>query len=463
MSTTNKFQYLAFTTIGISILWPWNSLLLGVAYFCNRLVDYPTLHRTTSSILMLISTLTSSTIFIYFFFKKTGKDINTTAVYSSRFIIGELIVSLAFLMLALSCIFSAHVNDVVYFLFVLFMTFISTVGTAFAQNSSFAIVNLFDPIYTQAIMVGEAIAGILTLLIYTWSQLENQGNGNTQASMESQSGNEKLSIPSFFLFFISSLASALALYLFNLLAKISPDRMLSLSSHARGNNIYSMLTFDQTRNNHNDDAELDDMISVEQSNPISAFQLVYQRLRIPALTIFLTFSISLQLPVFLQVVKPIDTSYNENIFILFALILWNVGDLFGRVVCGLKPFTAAVPGSSKFYLSYAVARFVFIPLFFLCNIDGKGALFNSDILYAILLFLFGFTNGHLSTQVMMLASTMNNKLKDMPENENFLSSQPPDEARDKREKEATGNFIILAMTLGLTCGSLFNFVLVYII
>jgi equilibrative nucleoside transporter 1/2/3 len=487
MSTTiNKLQYSTFATLGISFLWPWNSLLSAVPYFSQRLADFPMLQRTISSNIMFISTLTSSILFIYFVFKRTKEGTDSTAVYSRRIILGELIIALAFLLLAVSCLLGTGVNQILYFIFVMIVIFVSTIGTALTQNGSFAVVNLFDPIYTQSIMVGQAIAGILPPVLYIWSQLGNKsssgssssnngsGSGGTEGNAGPEIGNGISSGSSFLSFIVSSLISVLALCLYNLLVQKMPERLPSLASffsHGR-TNIYSMVSLDQTvrarePNNHphSDEPEAE-ILAVPANNAISPFQLVYQRLRIPALNIFLTFSISLLFPVFLPVVKPINSNYDETVFSTFALFIWNFGDLLGRVVCGLEFFAAATPRSSKFYLSYAVARFGFIPLLFLCNINGKGALLNSDLWYILLQFLFGFTNGHLSTRIMMLASTINHDKSESPpgpDSETFLPSNSPDGEREKAEREAAGSFMTLAISLGLTCGSLFSFALVYII
>lgn len=479
MSTTSKLQYSTFATLGVSFLWPWNSLLLAVPYFNRRLGDHPTLQRTSASNIMFISTLTSSLLFIYFVFKKTKENTNSTAIYSRRIILGELIIALAFVILAVSCLFNTSGNQLLYFFFVMLVIFVATIGTALTQNGSFAVANLFEPIYTQAIMVGQAVAGILPSVVYILSQQGNKSSSsdnNDSGRTEDNTGQEgQRAIYSgsiFFSFIVSSLVSVLALCLYNLLAQKMPERLPSLGNFfSQGRtNIYSMVSLDQTsrardpsNHPHSDEPEAE-ILAVPANNAISPFQLVYQRLRIPALNIFLTFSISLLFPVFLPVVKPINSDYDQLIFSSFALFMWNFGDLVGRVICGVG-FFAAAPHSSKFYLSYAVARFGFVPLFFLCNINGKGALLNSDLWYMLLQFLFGLTNGHLSTRIMMQASTINHDKYESSrsDSETFLPLEEPDDERKKAEREATGSFMTLAISLGLTCGSLFSFILVYII
>lgn len=66
---------------------------------------------------------------------------------------------------------------------------------------------------------------------------------------------------------------------------------------------------------------------------------------------------------------------------------------------------------------------------------------------------------------MMQASTINHDKYESPrsDSDTFLPLEEPDDERKKAEREATGSFMTLAISLGLTCGSLFSFILVYII
>jgi equilibrative nucleoside transporter 1/2/3 len=78
----------------------------------------------------------------------------------------------------------------------------------------------------------------------------------------------------------------------------------------------------------------------------------------------------------------------------------------------------------------------FIPLYLLCNIEGKGALINSDAFYLFVVQLFyGITNGWLSSSAMMGAG----------------------EYVNASEQEATGGFMALNLVAGLTVGSLLSF------
>lgn len=64
---------------------------------------------------------------------------------------------------------------------------------------------------------------------------------------------------------------------------------------------------------------------------------------------------------------------------------------------------------------YTLSRTAFIPLFLACNLQRptpslSAPFINSDLLYLLLLLLFGITNGHLGTSC-MIAATSNERLK----------------------------------------------------
>lgn len=84
-----------------------------------------------------------------------------------------------------------------------------------------------------------------------------------------------------------------------------------------------------------------------------------------------------------------------------------------------------------------MARFLFIPLYFLCNIKGRGAVIESDLFYLIVVqFLGGLTNGYVGSECMMGAG----------------------EWVQQEEREAAGGFMGLMLVGGLTAGSLLSFV-----
>jgi len=120
-------------------------------------------------------------------------------------------------------------------------------------------------------------------------------------------------------------------------------------------------------------------------------------------------------------------------FIPLGFLVWNLGDLFGRLIT-LLPFSMRHRPILLFIL--AILRIGFLPLYLLCNIQGRGAKINSDAFYLFVVQLgFGFTNGWLSSSCMMGAG----------------------EYVEDGEREAAGGFMAVNLVAGLTAGSLLSF------
>jgi equilibrative nucleoside transporter 1/2/3 len=125
--------------------------------------------------------------------------------------------------------------------------------------------------------------------------------------------------------------------------------------------------------------------------------------------------------------------FQPEVFIPLAFLVWNVGDLLGRISINIRFF---VLRKGPTLLLVAFLRGGFLPLYLLCNIRGKGALIKSDTFYLFVVqFLFGATNGWLSSLCMTEAG----------------------ERVDEGEREASGGFMALNLVAGLTVGSLLSF------
>ena len=80
----------------------------------------------------------------------------------------------------------------------------------------------------------------------------------------------------------------------------------------------------------------------------------------------------------------------------------NTTDFIGRAIPGLSPryFTVQNP---KILVICTIARFIFWPLFWACNVSNRGPWYPifGDVEYFILLGLFGLSNGWVATCLMM--------------------------------------------------------------
>ncbi|XP_051009058.1 equilibrative nucleoside transporter 3 [Acomys russatus] len=131
--------------------------------------------------------------------------------------------------------------------------------------------------------------------------------------------------------------------------------------------------------------------------------------------------------------KDTGSPWTSKFFVpLTVFLLFNFADLCGRQVTAW----IQVPGPrSKVLLALTLLRICFVPLFLLCNYQPRShltvVLFQSDIYPVLLICLFGFSNGYLSTLVLMYGP------KIVP----------------RELAEATGVVMLFCATVGLMLGS----------
>jgi equilibrative nucleoside transporter 1/2/3 len=180
------------------------------------------------------------------------------------------------------------------------------------------------------------------------------------------------------------------------------------------------------------------------------FGVLWNKLKLIVLSIFLIFSITLIFPVFASVIQSNNASsgkwyFQKNVYIPFIYLLWNLGDLLGRILCGIPRCKMLISDPHRLIV-YSVARLAFIPLFLTCNLHPSGghssAWIQSDLWYMALQFIFGLTNGQLCTSCFMTVR---------------------DYCDTDEEKEAAGGFTTVFLSVGLAAGAVLSYLLVWFI
>jgi len=164
------------------------------------------------------------------------------------------------------------------------------------------------------------------------------------------------------------------------------------------------------------------------------------KLRWLASAVAFNFALTMVFPVFtqqIQSVKPVESAprlFQPATFIPLALLFWNIGDLIGRLLTGIPALR--LTHRPRLILLLALCRMVWVPLYPLCNIRGRGANINSDLFYLVVVQMgFGISNGFIGSTCMMGAVDW----------------------VDVHEREAAGGFMGLCLVGGLTVGSLLSF------
>lgn len=407
--------------------------LAASPYFQHRFRTSHALLTTFPPALISISTLTN--LFSMLLLTK----LQSRANYPNRIILSLILNTVSFTLLALSTVLFRHTTPGAYFGFLMAIVFSASLATGFCQNGVFAYVASYGVgEYTQAIMTGQAVAGVLPCIAQIVSVLsvaevpkyDDDAANKNGATVPQESGK------SAFAYFLTATAvSIAALLAFMLLLRRHPDSSDTISAKASSSSP---------------DTTGDDASASSQHAPprreVGLWDL-FKKLRYLSSGVFLTFAVTMFFPVFTQQIVSVRGSSDSNsnnaavprilqpaCFIPLAFLFWNTGDLLGRLVTAVPRFSLALRPRTVLCLS--VARVVFIPLYLLCNIRGEGAAVASDLFYLVVVqFLFGLSNGYLGSTCMMGAG----------------------EWVEVEEREAAGGFMGLMLVGGLTVGSLLSF------
>lgn len=292
------------------------------------------------------------------------------------------------------------------------IVFIAALAAALCQNGVFAYVTGFGKgEYTQGIMTGQAIAGVLPCVAQIVSVLSvPEADAGVQPGQESPKS-------AFAYFLTATGVSALTLGAFSILVKRHGEGKMSVVEE-------------------NEEEE-------HTERKILGMWTLLTKLRFLALAVFVCFAVTMVFPVYTQEIysvrPPSDTIrlLRPACFIPLAFLFWNSGDLVGRLMPLIPPLGALVKHPLPlFFLS--LVRLGFIPLYLLCNIHGQGAAISSDIFYLLVVqFLFGLSNGYVGSICMIGAVHW----------------------VEPEEREAAGSFMGLMLCGGLTAGSLLSFLI----
>jgi equilibrative nucleoside transporter 1/2/3 len=305
-----------------------------------------------------------------------------------------------------------------YFIFLLIMILMSSIATALMQNGIFAYMAGFGRNeYAQGNMVGQAISGVLPCLVQIISvlslpEVESIDEKHHQASKSA----------------LRYFAAAVGVTVFALIAWLY------------------LVALDKKRPQYHGAIRKPSTASAatETSAPatkrLSLGRLIL-KLWAPAITVFLTFAIAMFFPVFTGKILSNRTEdprrpriLGPECFIPLAFLVWNIGDLIGRSVCALPQ--VKISQYPRILTILGVLRAGLIPLYFLCNIDGKGAVVSSDLFYlGFIQLIYGMTNGYIGTQCMMGAP----------------------EYVEVEHREQAGAFMPVMLVAGLVTGSFLSF------
>ncbi|KIW88598.1 uncharacterized protein Z519_10644 [Cladophialophora bantiana CBS 173.52] len=416
-------EYVIFLLLGIAMLWAWNMFLAAAPYFQHRFRRDPWILNHFQAAEVSVSTVTNLGSMIALTKLQKG------ASYPKRISLSLMISTAVFAVLSLSTL--VPTSPGVYFGFLLVAIFAASFSTGLLQNGLFSFASGFGRSeYTQGIMTGQGIAGVLPPMAQIISVLvvpaKKDGDGADTADESPTSA-----LVYFLTATVISVTALLAF--FYLLRREARRRAHQFAAKTRadeaseGNALTTESITAAVR-----DEDSGDPIKERPSVPLGT---LFLRMPFLAAAVFICFAVTMVFPIFTASIQSVN-NIDSAIFIPIAFLLWNIGDLAGRLITLWSRISLTHYPFALFCIS--MARLLFIPVYFLCNIKNKGGVVRSDFFYLIIVqFLFGLTNGYLGSECMMGSGQW----------------VPPE------EREAAGGFMGLMLVGGLTVGSLLSFLL----
>ncbi|OIW33598.1 hypothetical protein CONLIGDRAFT_677367 [Coniochaeta ligniaria NRRL 30616] len=407
-------EYAIFVLLGVAMLWSWNMFLAAAPYFQKRFAADPWVLENFQS--AITSTFTFTTLAAMLLLT----NIQSSASYPFRISAGLLTNTLVFAALALTTKSFLSLSAPAYLAVLLVLVCLSAWSTGLIQNGALAYAGSFGRAeYTQAIMAGQGVAGVLPAVAQISSVLFVSPPNPTSSNPDAPA--VPISNAAGIYFLTASLVSLLAL------ASLLPlvRRHSTLISHRMAAELAASIT------------------SLEEAERAArryvSIPRLFRKLPFVSGAVFACMAVAMFFPVFTSKILSVHSDSSGKlsapaVFIPLGFFFWNLGDLLGRVAAvlplrGLRDRPAAL-------FAFGIARAAFLPLYLLCNIRGRGAVVDSDLFYLLVVqFPFGLTNGWLCSAAMMAAG----------------------EWVDEGEREAAGGFMGLALVTGLTVGSLLSF------
>jgi len=411
-------EYLIFAWLGVAMLWAWNMFLAAAPYFQHRFESDSRILETFQSSILSVSTICNLLAMLIL------TNIQASANYPLR-INGALIFNVVvFGLLAVSTTFFTDVSPGTYLTFLLFMVGCTAWAAGMMQNGAFAFAASFGrPEYTQAIMAGQGVAGILPPLAQMLSFLAVPPSSDSSSSDDDDNSGTDGAGKAAFIYFLTAVAVSGAAFLTFAPLVRRHNRIIERRMAARMEESISSI----------EEAE-------RAARRYVGMLTLFRKLRWICVSVFLCFAIAMFFPVFTSKILSVHDAdksgrlFAPGAFIPLAFFFWNLGDLAGRVSTMYPALSLRHRPKALFAIS--VARVLFLPLYTLCNIRGQGAAVSSDLFYLLIVqFPFGLTNGWLGSSAMMAAG----------------------EWVDDAEREAAGGFMGMCLVAGLTVGSLLSF------
>ncbi|XP_010125230.1 PREDICTED: equilibrative nucleoside transporter 1 [Chlamydotis macqueenii] len=392
-----KAVWLIFFILGLGTLLPWNFFTTARAYFINRLDNEersPFANKTDGAASYLLSMfdnfMTLCAMAPLLIFTCLNSFIHQRIPQQIRILGSLMAIGLVFLVTAIMV--KVAMEPLPFFVFTMIsIVFINSFG-AILQSSLFGLAGLLPVSYTAPIMSGQGLAGTFAALAMIFS-----------IAIGAQQPESYIGY-----FTTACVAIVLAIFSYILLPRMDFFRYYSMKDKTE------YRVYNAELETKRDLIKKDEPNGVEQNNskiiPIHnpdekpSVIAIFKKLRDMAVCVCLVFTVTIG--VFPSITAKVSTVLGEGnkwglYFIpVSCFLLFNVFDWTGRSLTALFTW----PGKDSCLLPVMVAlRFIFIPLFMLCNVQPRNYLpvvFSHDAWYIMFMITFSISNGYLASLCM---------------------------------------------------------------
>ncbi|KAI5122120.1 hypothetical protein M0805_000768 [Coniferiporia weirii] len=399
----NRIRWIHFI-FGCAVLLPWNVLITATPYFLLRLAGTP-LESTFSSYLSITFTIAN------FVFLAHATITSKQSSPSRRTFVSTLCLAALVGFLTLSTAVSSSPR--IFFAFVLLNAIAQAAAGSYLQTAVIAIASQFGPLAMQATMSGQAFVGVVVSSVQLLSAAASIPSAKIAAAQHEE--------------YDEGAAETRAAALFFGLSTLFLCSTLVAQEWLKRMPEYKAVTQSMEHTKRSSDA----LLGANDDGAPDILQEKGRILRVARANIEYEVAVAYVFVVTLAVFPPITASIQSTnpsshplLFTAAHFLMFNCGDLAGRYICAIP---SLLIWSSRRLLALSFARTLFIPLFLLCNIQGSsnpqlppgipaGSLqaaadtpfISSDVLFFLILLLFGLSNGYVSSMCMIAAPSVEN-------------------------------------------------------
>ncbi|TIC73056.1 hypothetical protein E3Q00_03335 [Wallemia mellicola] len=415
VDTSEKLTLATFFALGISMLLPWNALILALPFFDDA-IPYDFFPSSLSAAFTIPNFLTLA----FATLTHPGSDVDSR-VKRSLMLMTIPLASLGFL-----AYISGTFKPEFLYICVLICATCTAVGSAYLQSAGTAIASLYGPSHLKAIFTGQGLVAVLVSVFQLLLQIFSSGTQEDVAA-----------------------ANAIAI-----LSSYAISTLILIVSAGIFYKLSKTATFIEITSNNK--------LKTPSLHPIELMKQVNSRVWEYGSAVMVDFAVTLAVfPTITVLVRSSDPIESQPLllhsvyFPLVHFLAFNLADLAGRALPSVelpKRFKSATiktihPTSSKVLIGMSASRLIFIPLFLASNIPNTAPSFlKHDSIFFLLIAFFGLSNGYIATNVFTAGTNEQYNVK-----LNEPLSIPGEE--EHNAKDIGASVLVFYLTGGLSIGN----------